>query len=148
MKKCRRSHDQEIATLVFRVDPKLLANAVERVWAEPLGKNQYRVRNVPFLVSGVSLYDVVKAIRINGELRAFTVLRRGGHSTFRLLLERPMAESHPTFARFWRPLKRLGCGYERGRDRFIVIDVPHCLDIPEVVRHSKEANRRGAGDIV
>ena len=50
----------------------------ESVWAEPLGGDLYRIRNVPFCAMGLSQDDVVRASLVDGCLFLDEVLRRGG----------------------------------------------------------------------
>lgn len=106
-------------------------NAVERVWAEPLGSDQYQLRNIPFFVRGFSHQDVVTAIPQDGELRVVGVARRGGHSTYRIFLEKPVMQKDPDFSSMWTPLGDLGCTYEGATASIFAVDVP-----PEVPRRT------------
>jgi len=58
----------------------------ESLWAEPVGEDRYRLRNVPVLVFGFSEQDVITATDNNGKLVVTGVATRGGHSTYRLVL--------------------------------------------------------------
>lgn len=59
------------------------------MWAEALGAGEYRLCNVPFYAFDVSYEDVVGAVKEAVGLAFTFVIRRGGHSTYRLLLNEP-----------------------------------------------------------
>ena len=113
----------------------------ESLWAEPLGGDRYRLRNVPFLAFGFSEQDVITAKEDNGALRVTGVAIRSGHSTYRLVL--PEDTSEEKFLQDWVPLKELGCTYERATRRYIAIDVPPPADIYAVYNALEEGE--GAG---
>lgn len=105
-------------------------HTTESVWAVPLGGNKYQVQNVPFHAYGVSYNDVVIAKPDQeGRLIVEEVLERGGHSTYRVILNpKTTAEE---FEAAWEKLGSLGNTYERATDRLIAIDVPPETDIYE-----------------
>lgn len=116
-----------LVKVVFRLEPGAWhGNATERLWAEPLGKNRFRLRNSPFYAFGVSNNDVVLGTETEGQTLFRNVLVRSGHSTYRL---RPRTRdlSAPSFARAWNPLQTLGCSYEEGP--VLAVDVPPSADI-------------------
>jgi len=73
----------------------------ESLWAEPVGGDRYRLRNVPFLVFGFSEQDVITATENDGTLRVTGVAVRGGHSTYRLVL--PEDTNEEKFLQDWIP---------------------------------------------
>lgn len=89
----------------------------ESLWAEPIGGDRYRLRNVLFLAFGFSEQDVITAKEGDGALRVTGVAIRGGHSTYRLVL--PEDTNEEKFSQDWIPLKNLGCSYERARRRYV-----------------------------
>ncbi len=111
----------------------------ESLWAEPVGERQYRLRNVPFEVFGVSEQDVVAAQEKNGALIVVGIVERGGHSTYRLVL--PHDTSEEKFLKDWTPLSELGCTYERATRRFVAIDVPPHADIYAVYDALEEGEK-------
>jgi hypothetical protein len=104
----------------------------ESIWAEPVGDDRYRLRNVPYLVFGFSEQDVVTAREVEGRLVVSGIAVRGGHSTYRLVL--PEDTTEDKFLSDWIPLGNLGCTYERATRRFVAVDVPPHSDIYAVYR--------------
>jgi hypothetical protein len=113
----------------------------ESLWAEPVGGDHYRLRNVPFLVFGFSEQDVITATENSGTLKVTGVATRGGHSTYRLVL--PEDASEEKFLQDWIPLKELGCTYERATRRYVAIDVPPAADIYAVYKALEDGESAG-----
>ncbi|MBV9301225.1 MAG: DUF4265 domain-containing protein [Acidobacteriaceae bacterium] len=99
----------------------------ESLWAEPLGNNLYRIRNVPFYAMGVSNEDIVRADLKNDNLFLQRVDTRGGHSTYRFFTMEGISDEQ--WIPYWEPLEKLGCTYERGTARLFAVDVPPQVDI-------------------
>lgn len=59
----------------------------ESLWAEDLGNNLYRVRNVPFNAYGINFYDIVYAEAQSEELKpsVMRVHESSGHKTLRVI---------------------------------------------------------------
>lgn len=106
----------------------------ESMWAEDLGQGRYRLRNVPFAAYGLSNEDVVRAEPDEDRLQITGVAIRGGHSTYRVILQSGTDLKSSEFKHHWEPLQRLGCSYESSEDRILAIDVPPRADIYEVFR--------------
>jgi hypothetical protein len=121
-----------LAKVTFHLEPgSWHGSATETVWAEPVAPGQYRLRNVPFYAFDVSYDDVVGTREETGRLIFGSVLRRGGHSTYRLLLKEPLRDQLESF---WKPLADCGCTYEEGHRPLLAVDVPADADIFEVYR--------------
>ncbi len=99
----------------------------ESVWAEPLGADLYRLRNVPFFAMGVSNDDVVRASLSEGVLFFQGVAHQGGHSTYRFFMMDGISDEQ--WIPYWQPLQDLGCTYERGTSRLLAVDIPAQVDI-------------------
>ncbi|SEP10852.1 protein of unknown function [Luteibacter sp. UNC138MFCol5.1] len=85
----------------------------------------FELENSPFYVYGVSYRDVVEAEVDTGVLTFIRVVRRGGHSTYRLLVTGDGQAS--AFAKRWPRLEALGCTYEEGGvdgRHLYAVDVP------------------------
>ena len=96
----------------------------ETVWAEALGEGFFRILNSPFFALGISQEDIVRASR-DGELYHFQqVVQRGGHSTYRLFLQRGLTVHEDAFKQRWRELAALYRTFENADDRLAVVDVP------------------------
>ena len=113
--------------VVFHLDPDAWhGSATERLWAEPLGNDRFRIRNSPFYAYGISLEDIVLGTEEEGQIVFRRVVIRSGHSTYRLYL-RPHDLSAPSFVQAWTPLQTLGCSFEEGL--VLAVDVPPSTDI-------------------
>jgi hypothetical protein len=127
MESQRPQPDEALVKIVFNLPDRCAPLTTESLWAEPLGANLYRLRNVPFYFYGVSEQDVVKAEEANGQLLVSATVDRGGHSTYRIILSEQTSEEQ--FSQDWVPLHELGCIYERATRRLIAIDVPPHVDV-------------------
>jgi Domain of unknown function (DUF4265) len=56
----------------------------ETLWATAVGQGAYRIDNIPFFATGVSLGDVVEAQAIDGLPTFVKIRQRGGHATLRV----------------------------------------------------------------
>ena len=94
----------------------------ESIWANPLPEGLFQVQNVPFYAFGVSHEDVVR-VELDDNILSFReVVRRGGHSTYRIFLLDGTTELQ--WKSYWQPLAEIGCTYEQGTVRLFAIDVP------------------------
>lgn len=145
----------QLVKVRFALDPKdWHGHAGEFMWASPTGAsadNEFELENSPFYAKDVSYKDVVKAAP-SGDGRTYEfqeVIRRSGHSTYRLLIE----PDSPKFQAYWRMLEERGCTYESGpikmnigpRDHYSV-DVPPSADIHEVYRLLEKGEHDGVWD--
>lgn len=96
----------------------------ESLWAEIVSDGRYRIDNIPFDVYAVSLGDTVGGDLVDDRIACPEVLARGGHSTYRVLVEDDAGFESKSFTEFWRELERLGGSYEVAKRRWIAIDVP------------------------
>jgi hypothetical protein len=116
----------KLVKVVFKLDAaEWHRSSTESLWAESVGGDRFRLRNVPFFAFGVSNQDVVFAEEMENTLFFKAVSLRGGHSTYRLRLL--VTRSSERFEESWRPLKDLGCSYEEGA--VLAVDVPPAADI-------------------
>jgi hypothetical protein len=146
---------KQLVKVRFELDPQdWHGHGGEFLWASPTSVSvgdEFELRNSPFYAKGVSFKDVVKASP-SGNERVFefeSVVRRSGHSTYRLLVE----PDSPNFQSYWRTLEERGCSYEWGpitmnvgRRNHYSIDVPPSADIYEVYRLLEKGERDGVWD--
>jgi hypothetical protein len=103
----------------------------EWLWAKPAGGHRYEVDNSPFDLYDISLADVVEAEEIEGVLTFRSIVRRGGHSTYRIRLGRNL--THQDFQKLWPAFEALNCSYEgASSERLYSIDVPPEADVSKV----------------
>jgi hypothetical protein len=125
--KQRPQPGEALVKIVFNLPEMAAPLATESLWAERIGANLYRLRNVPFYLYGVSEQDIVRAEETDGQLLVSAIVDRGGHSTYRIFL--PEQTSEEQFSGDWVPLHELGCTYERATRRLIAVDVPPHADV-------------------
>ncbi len=103
---------------------------IETMWAEVVGPGRYRLRNLPYLAVGLAFDDIVtvKPAETGAWPMLDDVVERSGHSTYRLAL--PDGQSFEGgFAEAWKPLRQLGCAFERFSDRLAGVDIPPETDV-------------------
>jgi Domain of unknown function (DUF4265) len=121
----------DLVRIVFELDPSAWhGNATERLWAEPVGRGRFRLRNSPFFAFGVSFEDIVFGEERGAEICFTGVSMSGGHSTYRLILADRGRGS--AFQKQWEQLASLGCSYEEGR--VLAVDVPPPASIDAVYK--------------
>ena len=121
---------ERLVRIQFDLDPKQWPTIEsESLWAEELDTGEYVIRNSPFYIYGISAADVVYARSVDGILTFASVARRGGHSTYRILLTESITLESPLFIENWRPLQHIGCMYELAKSRWLGVDVPASTDI-------------------
>jgi Domain of unknown function (DUF4265) len=113
----------------------------EWLWAEPTGQNGFILRNVPFLVDGLSFGDTVAA-RLDGGAFVFDkVINRGGHSTYRIYakVDRSSADLESLF----ETLRSMKCEFERVNNRLVGVDVLPEADIYGVYQALEDGENLG-----
>lgn len=130
----RPNTESALAKVHFELDPREWhGHSSESLWAHPLPKSRYRLCNTPFFAKGVSFEDVVLVKKIDGMNWFLKIDAESGHSTYRLILEKPI--NSEGFAQFWTLLQKQGCSYESGDIGMLLIlavDVPPKADINKV----------------
>ena len=111
--------------VLFDVEASDLGEA-EVLWGDRVTQDTLRLDNIPLLAFGVSMGDVVRVCSKQSTLHFQEVVKRGGHSTYRVMMEAP--DDRSTKERF-RDVIVAGCGYEQLTARFAAIDVPPSVDI-------------------
>ncbi len=105
--------------------------SVERVWATPVGNDQYLLDSIPFYVLEVSLGDKVLAPMDDGIPVFDSVIESSGHSTLRLVL---MNDNFP-MSEVTNVLEKLGCKWEGAEiGTMIAVDVPPEIEIEPVIQ--------------
>jgi hypothetical protein len=121
-------------------------HATETIWAEDLGKGQFRVRSVPFFANGLSAEDIVRVQDEDGFPVVVGVDIHSGHSTYRLFLRDGLDIDDIAFLQHWKKLERLGCSFERATQRLFGVDVPPQAEISAVYRLFEEGEVAGVWD--
>ena len=136
-----------VSTPLAKVSFKLDASdwhgyATETLWAELVSSGRYRLRNTPFFAKDVSFEDVV-VVKAQGDILMFdSTSIAGGHSTYRILLEKNITDS--AFLKLWNPLEDVGCSYESldiGEMLLLAVDVPPCADIYVVYQFLEDGEK-------
>jgi hypothetical protein len=130
---------EKLIKIRFELDPSdWHGHGSETLWAtQAVGLDAcYQIENSPFFVRGISHLDVVKAVPSNAAhvLRFEGVLKRGGHSTYMLIVT-----DEPRFASHWKIIGDKKCSYESmyidlsfGRRQLLSVDVPPTANLAEV----------------
>lgn len=123
----------QLVKIVFRLNSgDWHRSASESVWAAPVSTDGatplYRIENSPFHSKEASYHDTVNATSEEGNLYFSRVVLKGGHSTYRLLLD----DLSDLFESWWSKLSEMGCSYENGEENgkiLLSVDVPPAADI-------------------
>jgi hypothetical protein len=136
----------EKVKIQFRLNPEdEQGYEVENLWAEPLEDHTFRILNSPFFVFELSCGDVVKAVPSDSKLQYVSIVRRGGHSTYRLFLQGDHTINDPSFQEYWRSISAEGATLENANDRFVAVDVPPKWIFPRFIICSKKERMREFG---
>jgi hypothetical protein len=119
------------------------AYSAESVWAERIGPDEFRILNSPFFVFGVSAEDIVKVKRDNGGYEFDHVVRKGGHSTYRVFLQGGRSMDGEDFRSRWTPIQALRTTFENADGRLLSVDVPPGVDIVKVYDLLKQGEADG-----
>ena len=115
--------DSENLTKVYVDLPNHWAVGGESIWARPLGKNTYELRNVPFHAYDLNFLDVVEATATNSDLKPAVrrVVHRSGHRTLRVIFPKstPERERVPLL----EALKDLKASMEGANESLFAIDI-------------------------
>ena len=125
----------------------LSGGSPERLFAVPVEgvHDQFEIHNSPFYAKGISYLDVVEAVddeEAPGHLHYARTIQGGGHSTYRILIEK----GQPSFPSWWERLEDTGCTYEfteEGAHLLYAVDVPPKADIYTVYRILQEGEDLG-----
>lgn len=108
--------------------------ATESMWAERVSEDIYRVLNIPVFVFGISFEDEIEA-KPDGDLFRFVrVVRRSGHSTYRIVLDKSLTINGPDFTERWSPFEAAGCSFESFNVGYIAVDMPPSADVSELYK--------------
>jgi hypothetical protein len=116
---------------------------VEWLWAARVAPAEYRIQSFPFFVYGISFGDIVATNEDRNRLFFKRVLRRGGHSTYRLLLAQGLTVDSSQFHSAWAPLQELGCAFELAKITWLSVDIPSEVDIQVAYSHLEAAEGDG-----
>ncbi len=107
-----------------RVDVQAWGHSSERLWADPTARKlEVILDSIPVFTDGLALGDTVR-IQNDPDMFIETVLRRSGHSTFRLVFQRGMPTG-VALDMFFSPFAALGCRYEGARSKGVMgLDCP------------------------
>jgi hypothetical protein len=113
----------------------------EWVWADPEENNAFVLRNVPTFAKGLSYGDTVRT-RIEDDVPVFEdVVRRGGHSTYRIYAKSDRRS--PEVTNVLQTLEKMHCDLEPATDKIVNVDVLPEADIYAVYRVLDDAEQAG-----
>lgn len=124
--------------------PEGMPHVTESVWAEYKTPESLALLNSPFYAKGMSYLDEVRFTKRDGFPYFTEVLRRGGHSTYRILQQTEIQKK--SFEQYWKFLQDIGCTYESetGADRVLYsVDVPPGADIKQAYNYLEKGEKDG-----
>lgn len=119
----------------------------EGVWAEPLGDDQYRIRNTPWFVLNLAYEDVVAALADgDGVLWAMGERIWSGRMTVRVIPFRagPLGGDRQAVLDAFEPFGVTGEGTEEWG--IVALDIPPDADLAAVKRELREGQADGRWD--
>ena len=128
----------ELTKVCFRVD-----KYTETLWAEPLGRNRYRLDNCPFFAYGVSCGDIVLArATVKSEFPDFVrIVKKSGNRTIRIIFKPAVNKSRKSMA-VLEKLVEMGCSYEGANPSYIVVNIPPKVDLAAVCEYVTSTKQR------
>lgn len=95
----------------------------ESLWAEELGSDLYRIRNVPFFAYGLNFFDVVRATADSPDLKPEIreIVKPSGHKTLRLFFEDSVDRDEQV--KLLESLHEYKAYYERANGIHVAIDI-------------------------
>lgn len=125
----------------------------EQLLARPLLQRDdyFEIESIPFFLKNVSLGDIVKVRTVTnteiqeGEVFEFdTVLDRGGHNTYRLLIKKKRPDD-PQFTE--NGLLKKGLAVETQDEDFFAVDVPPSVDQKAIDDYLVAESRSGRWEL-
>jgi hypothetical protein len=118
--------------VVFDLEPERTPYETERVWAERVSDNRFRILNSPFFVFGISFEDEVEAEPCGNVFKFIRVVQRSGRSTYRIIFQNENTIDGSEFLERWKPFREAGCTFEPANPRYIAVDMPPSANVTEL----------------
>lgn len=115
----------------------------ERVWAERISDNRFRILNSPFFVFGISFEDEVEAEPYGNVFKFVRVIQRSGRSTYRIILQNENTIEGAEFLERWEPFRMAGCTFESVNPRYIAVDMPPSADVTALYELLERGEEQG-----
>jgi hypothetical protein len=143
----RPTCENEVNMVKIRIalsEENLAGAEAEWVWVEPQGDGTYVLKNAPFYANELSCEDIVRAEPEEGHLAFKGVVRRGGHSTYRIYAN--VGRTTPDVIALLETLQSMPCDIERATDKLVGVDVLPEADVYKVYEILAESERAGIID--
>lgn len=120
--------DTNLVKIFFEFkEDKWHGNSSESLWAIKLNETTFKLKNSPFYFKNISNKDIIEAFKNEyGNLIFNKVIKYSNHSTYRIFL---LNENIKLFEKYWNPLEKINCTYEKANSKLYSIDVPKETDI-------------------
>jgi hypothetical protein len=104
----------------------------ESVWASQVGKDLYKIENVPFYAYGLNFHDIVRAIPMSDDEipTATELIALSGHRTFRVFFQNHINKEAQEET--LDSMKHLTVSYERCNSIYFSLDLKPEADYPKV----------------
>ncbi|WP_299246005.1 DUF4265 domain-containing protein [uncultured Aquimarina sp.] len=113
----------------------------ESLWATPLGKDLFRLENVPFYAYGLNFHDIVRATSDSSEYKPEIreVIEYSGHRTFRVFFEKTINKAKQE--EILDSMESLKVSYERANGIYFSLDLKPESDYQAVFDKLEEYER-------
>jgi hypothetical protein len=115
----------------------------ERVWAERILDNRFRILNSPFFVFGISFEDEVEGEPYGNMFKFVRVVQRSGRSTYRIILQNENTIEGAEFLERWEPFRKAGCTFESANPRYIAVDMPPSANVTALYELRERGKEQG-----
>lgn len=113
----------------------------EWVWTHPESDGTFVLRNVPTFAMGLSFGDTIETKIENGVPVFEKVVRRGGHSTYRIYAKG--SREDPDVMKVLHTLEEMHCDLETATSKIVNVDVLPEADVYAVYQVMNDAERAG-----
>jgi hypothetical protein len=115
----------------------------EHLWGESVGREEFRILNSPFFVFGISLDDIVRAEKLGDSYVFRGVVKRSGHSTYRIFLQGDRTIAGNEFTGRWQEFVGKGCTFENANSTLVAVDCPPGADVSAIYNLLKRGEEEG-----
>lgn len=122
--------NDKLIKIIFNLKDNWHGYLTESLWGKFFSENTYTIDNIPFFTNDVSCGDVVKVIDDGKQYIFDSVIKRNGHSTYRVVIKKNAPDSN--VLDLLNNLKSLGCHYEKGLNGMYTIDIEKDVDVKKV----------------
>ena len=142
----RTGHDLGYVKIEIRLPEGSPGGGGEWCWAEPISPFVCALRNVPFYAFGISYDDHLRVEMKDGVAAFVEVVKRGGHSTYRIYASE--GRHHPKVNKALSVLhEKMKCDLEAATEELVAVDVLPEADFYGVYAFLEREKTKGLWDL-